>query len=257
MKLMIQEPELLDGVVKETLSRSLERKYGRLDFPDPVTHFLSSYFYCTPEDLGVVMQSDFLAAAIKNDDPLKYIHAAFAQVNALDQSDQYLWIFQHLHLQGLLARVDMTTMATSVEARVPFVDHELVEFVTTIPFHYKIRWRSLLHQAMATIANADEISERYDIPKYLLRRAFEDVLPSDVVTRKKVGFPVPLHRWFGGQYGAQAREVLLDSSLSKWGIFDRDGIERWLADIQHSEDTRKGIKLWMMMNLGIWLDAYF
>jgi len=194
---------------------------------------------------------------MRQDHPLKNIREAFEQVKRLSQYDQYMWLFQRIHLEGLLRRVDMTTMATSVEARVPFVDHKLVEFVVAMPFDYKIRWRSVLHQAMAAVSNADQISERYDITKYILRQTFRNTLPGDNVTRRKVGFPVPLHRWFGGAYNKHIRQILLDSSTTRWGLFNSVGIEQWLKDIQEKQDTRKGIKLWMLMNLAQWLNIYF
>ncbi len=257
MKLMLQEPDLLAPPVSQLLTSTLKQKYGQLDFPDPISHFLASYYYTTPSDLQQVLQPDLLTAAMQQDHPLKTIREAFEQVKHLSQYDQYMWLFQRVHLEGLLRRVDMTTMATSVEARVPFVDHKLVEFAVAMPFDYKIRWRSLLHQAMAAVSNADEISEYYDITKYVLRQAFQDILPGDVVNRRKVGFPVPLHRWFGGKYNENIREVLLDPSITRWGLFNSTGIEQWLKDIQNKQDTRKGIKLWMLMNLAQWLNIYF
>jgi asparagine synthase (glutamine-hydrolysing) len=257
MKLMQQEPDLLPPLVSQLLTSTFKQKYGQVDFPDPITHFLASYYYITPADLQQVLQCDFLTSVMEKDDPLKTIRAAFERVKDLDQYDQYMWLFQRIHLEGLLHRVDTTTMATSVEARVPFVDHKLVEFVVAMPFDYKIRWRSVLHQAMAAVSNADEISERYDITKYILRQSFGDILPKEIVERRKVGFPVPLHRWFGGAYNEHIRQVLLDPSTARWELFNSAGIEQWLKDVQVKQDTQKGIKLWMLMNLSHWLNIYF
>ncbi|MBV6396437.1 MAG: hypothetical protein HFACDABA_02035 [Anaerolineales bacterium] len=69
---------------------------------------------------------------------------------------------------------------------------------------------------MAGVSNSDEISERYDTTKYILRRAFMNDLPDAVLERRKVGFPVPLSQWFDKRYRAHLHEILLDPSLSRW-----------------------------------------
>lgn len=168
-----------------------------------------------------------------------------------------MWVFQSIHLEGLLRRVDMTTMAASVEARVPFVDHKLVEFLSSMPFHYKIRWKSLLHEAMAGVSNSDEISERYDTTKYILRKAFMDDLPKTILERKKVGFPVPLSQWFGNEHRAHLHEILLDPSFSRWGLINKPELEKWLGNEDNNQDPRHGIKNWMLMNLALWLQSRF
>jgi asparagine synthase (glutamine-hydrolysing) len=88
--------------------------------------------------------------------------------------DKIAYFFQTYHLQGLLRRVDNSTMLCSVEARVPFVDHRLVELLAGTPFS----WR---------------MGETFKEP---LKRIFEDIIPNKIIKRKKVGFPVPLKSIF-------------------------------------------------------------
>ena len=87
-------------------------------------------------------------------------------------------------------------MAASVEARVPYIDHNLAEFAFNIPFKYKIKWKNENNQIDAYVSNAREISEKFDITKYILKEAFKDKLPAEIAKRNKFSFPVPLNEWF-------------------------------------------------------------
>ena len=84
--------------------------------------------------------------------------------------DQTLLMFQKNHLQCLLDRLDIMTMANSIEARVPFLDHRLIEFINTVPFEYKIRWKSKINKFKSLFSNNFKFSEKYDTNKYLLRK---------------------------------------------------------------------------------------
>ena len=78
-----------------------------------------------------------------------------------------------VHLEGLLGRLDSSTMSASVEGRVPFVDHRLVEFFNNVPIEFKMRWRSQAHMKEAEMLNSDQISEVYDTTKYILRETYK------------------------------------------------------------------------------------
>ena len=148
------------------------------------------------------------------------------------------------------------TMATAVEARVPFVDHRLVEFVTAMPLHYKLRWRSPLHQVRALLSYSDGFRDRDDIGKYVLRRAFEDLLPREILERKKVGFKVPLERWVGDELFELARELLISDENRQRGIFDVPRVEQWLRH-GRANGGEFGHKVWMLVNLELWFRRYF
>ncbi len=106
-------------------------------------------------------------------------------------------MFQNLHLPGLLHRVDTVTMAHSVEARVPFLDHRLVEFANTLPIEYKVRPLRSLSELDQMVA--DEISEIHDIPKIVLKDIGRKMLPMKIVARRKMGFPIPSSFYAQGQ----------------------------------------------------------
>jgi asparagine synthase (glutamine-hydrolysing) len=102
--------------------------------------------------------------------------------------------FQVAHLHGLLRRLDNSSMLCSVEARVPFVDHRLVERMSMVPYDFRIK---------------DGIS------KYPLRQIFKDIVPKEIIERKKIGFPVPLDSIFSNKYKEESgMDAWLDFNLS-------------------------------------------
>ena len=94
-------------------------------------------------------------------------------------------MFQKHHLRCLLDRLDFHSMSSSVEARVPFCDHRLVEHVMNIPHTYKFKWKSTIHKVFGIFNNSFYNSERLDISKYLLRKCSENIIPKEIIYRKK------------------------------------------------------------------------
>src|SRR5438309_3212205 len=108
----------------------------------------------------------------------------------------------------LLMRVDKITMATSVEARVPFLDHHLIEYAMNLPRELKVKGNT---------------------GKHILKRALESILPADVLYKPKRGFGAPVHQWFRGAEGDELIQGVLSSRLRQRNFFDYGFIER-LAD---------------------------
>jgi len=158
--------------------------------------------------------------------------------------------FHKYHVKGLLQRVDMTTMQTSVEARVPFLDHKLIEFVySKIPYNLKLKWIDNLAKEKASKSNSNEYSEKLDIPKYLLRKLSYKYLPAEIVERKKVGFPVPLTKWFTNL------ELLAEELLPK-ADWLKPGVYKTLIK-QSKKEARAGQILWMFINIEMFKNMYF
>jgi asparagine synthase (glutamine-hydrolysing) len=143
-----------------------------------------------------------------------------------------------------------------VEARVPFVDHRLVEFAFTIPNKYKLKWNSKEDQEQAKTKLSDDISEVNDIPKYILKKVGEKYLPDDVLYRKKMGFPVPLDKWLGGSFADTARNILKDKNNIANQVIDTQFVLSMLDDDQLSQDHGLAMKIWMVLNLFVFCDAY-
>lgn len=158
--------------------------------------------------------------------------------------------FHKYHIKGLLQRVDITTMYASVEARVPFLDHELVEFCyKKVPYNLKLKWNSSTDETMARHQNSSKYSEVLDTPKYLLKRYAKELLPSDVVTRRKVGFPVPLNNWF-----PDIEQMAFDKLKNcKW--LKKEALFELCNDCKTNE--RAGQLLWMFLNIECFRELYF
>tara|TARA_R110002094_G_scaffold102531_3_gene102273 strand:+ start:801 stop:2615 length:1815 start_codon:yes stop_codon:yes gene_type:complete len=158
--------------------------------------------------------------------------------------------FHKYHVKGLLQRVDMTTMQTSVEARVPFLDHNLIEFsYNNIPYDLKLRWISDDAKEQARSMNSNQYSETLDTPKYLLRKVSYKYLPKEIIERKKIGFPVPLTDWFDN-LESLAKELLPNANWLKDGVV--------LDLIKKSKtEARAGQILWMFINIELFRKNYF
>ncbi len=135
----------------------------------------------------------------------------------------------------LLMRVDKMTMATSVEARVPFLDHHLVEYAMSLPADLKIKGTS---------------------GKYILKRALEKVLPTELLYRPKRGFGAPIREWFRADTGEGLSGLIMNSSIRRRELFDYSFIARLI------EEHRRGARdwsfhLWALLNLSLWYDHWF
>lgn len=241
---------------KEALILNFVKKYAVQSFDSEISHFMSLYSYTGLEDKKKFLNSTIDLESIEN----KFVAKFMSYFNELSTSSYYnkmMYAFEKVHLVGLLQRVDITTMAASVEARVPFVDHRLVEFAFTVPFKYKLKWSSDDAMGKAKFLMSDAISEKLDAPKYLLKKAFEDMIPREVLYRNKVGFPVPLNCWFGGAFNDYARKILLSDVAMSRGLYNINNINVLLnnKDLLRSHST--AMKLWMLINLEIFLRKYF
>lgn len=158
--------------------------------------------------------------------------------------------FHQYHIAGLLQRVDTMTMYAGIEARVPFLDHTLIEFVyKEVPYELKLRWNSDKVKERARKSPSSFYSEKWDQPKYLLRRLGLELLPEDVVNRKKMGFPVPLNIWF-----EELKEMGINLlKNSDW--FDYTQLKKLYEDCK--KNIRSGQLLWMFINVELFRKMYF
>lgn len=176
--------------------------------------------------------------------------------NDKDKSyDQFLLLFQKNHLQCLLDRLDIMTMANSIEARVPFLDNTVVEFINNVPFEYKIKWKSYYHMFKSLFSNSSIYSENNDINKYLLRKCSEKYLPQNTTIEKKLGFPLPMNEWMKDE---KIKEILLDPTTLNRKIFKKEQIEKLLKVENKTNDPYdfSGKKIWMILNLEVWMRTY-
>lgn len=239
----------------DTSTGAFDKKYNGKRFQHDIDHFIYNYSYSKDEIKQNLLSKDINWSEI--DTVLKQkLQSRFEEVKESDYQTKMMYTFETVHLQGLLARVDMTTMAASVEARVPFVDHRLVEFAFSIPNKYKLKWKSKTDEQQARKMLSDESSEVHDTPKYILKKMSEKYLPDEILYREKMGFPVPLDKWLGGGFANIAKNILTDSTNVANQVIDTDFVLQLLKNSNLSEDHGLALKVWMILNLFIFCKQY-
>ena len=134
-------------------------------------------------------------------------------------------------VDDLLIKADRMSMATSIELRVPFLDHRLVEYAATVPSSYKMRGKD---------------------PKYILKQVVNNRLPKSVIQRKKMGFPTPLEMMFkGGKLYDYALETLLSPTAVQRGYFNRPAMTKLLEDHKNGR-AKNHRELWQLLVLELW-----
>ncbi|MEI6139838.1 MAG: asparagine synthase (glutamine-hydrolyzing) [Mariniphaga sp.] len=169
----------------------------------------------------------------------------------LHKNEENIFRFFHTyHIKGLLNRLDMTTMQTSVEARPPFLDYKLIEFVYQhVPYSLKLKWIHSDSESNAEHLYSQEYSEKLDIPKYILKVISEKYLPKEIIYRKKMGFPVPLTTWFVNL------ENMAKNLLNNTDWLNENVVDELCAELKGSD--RAGQMLWMFINIEIFKRKYF
>ena len=126
-------------------------------------------------------------------------------------------------------------MMVSLEARSPFLDHQLLRFVAGIPIELKLQRNT---------------------SKYILKQALRGILPDRIIDRKKHGFGVPLGAWFRGDLSDYARDALLGDRAADRGIFDMETV-RAMLEIHMSKQYDLGQALWTLLTFELWMQRYF
>jgi asparagine synthase (glutamine-hydrolysing) len=131
-------------------------------------------------------------------------------------------------------RVDNMTMAFGLEARVPFLDHELVELAARIPARMKIAGGG----------------------KYILKQAARGLVPAEVIDRPKGYFPVPALKYLRGRFLEHVRDILQSSPARQRGLFNREYVERLLEEPERALTPKGHSKLWQIAVLESWLHQH-
>lgn len=158
------------------------------------------------------------------------VEQVFAGHAARSPTDDPLSLIQYLDMKtylvgDILTKVDRASMAHSLEVRVPFLDHPLAEWMSGLPNEFKLRGTE---------------------GKYLLKKAMEPYLPNDVLYRPKMGFGVPLAKWFRGPLRERLRADLLEGGLADTGLFDADYLTRLVDEHQRGQRDHSA-PLWTLL----------
>ncbi len=132
--------------------------------------------------------------------------------------------------EDLLVKMDIAAMANSLEGRSPFLDHKVMELAARIP---------------------DGLKLKGVITKYILKKSMKGIVPDEILTRNKMGFGVPLAKWFRSDLKGFIQEILLSDEFIKRGFFNKEFIEKLLADhISHKQNNSH--KIWALLNFELW-----
>jgi asparagine synthase (glutamine-hydrolysing) len=201
----------------------------------PERRYVRWFGLYTPEERHHLYTAAF-SATVSGSDPEALFVEAFAQSDAEEWTDAALAADVQLYLaDDLLVKMDRATMAHSLEARSPFLDHSLMEFVASLPAHFKLAGRNT---------------------KYLLKAALRGVLPDVILDRPKMGFSAPIAHWFRDEIREMAYDVLLSSPALQRGYCQWQAIARLLDEHctgQHNHAER----LWQLLVLELWHRTFF
>jgi asparagine synthase (glutamine-hydrolysing) len=165
----------------------------------------------------------------------EYLERYYQRVDSKDPLSRALSTDMQSYLvDDLLVKVDIASMAHSLEARSPFLDHEFMEMAAQIPSNLKLRG---------------------GVSKYILKRAIKHHLPPALVYRKKQGFSAPIDHWFSTSLYDYAKEKLLEKNELFERIFDRQGLENIFKNREHIQ--WQGRQIWALLTLKLWYEAFF
>jgi asparagine synthase (glutamine-hydrolysing) len=191
-------------------------------------------FAVFPRTMQEKLLSNETKARIAEQNPYFHQNRLIENADAENLLDRLLYADTKTYLHELLMKQDQMSMAASIESRVPFLDHKLVEFTAKLPEKMKLRGRTT---------------------KWILREAMRDYLPAEILTRSKMGFPVPVGNWFRHEFRHIVDEyVTSERSLSR-GIFDTVFVREIVAS--HNAGENHDERLWFLVNFEIWQRRFF
>ena len=227
-------PSLRGTPVKGQLR--LAKKMARSASLNPVDRFITNCTYLDESQKSELYASDFAASA---DDPSSQHRAAFDRVHDADFLNQMLYLDSKIFMTSLnLTYNDKMSMASSVEVRVPFLDHELAEFVAwNVPPDLKLK--GFLRPTT----------------KHILREAMRGVLPREVLQQPKAGFAAPVDYWLAHDLKEMVDDLLSEHQIRKRGMFRPEAVRRFVEE--HRRGRRDwSMQIWQFLTLELWMQTF-
>jgi len=224
-------PQLLAGMLTHVPTPQAQevRDYGERIMQPESVRFLGLTAPIPHKD-RMAIYSPAMRERFARDQVAAEFERLFRESRAQDVVNRLLDVDIQTYLtDNILTKVDIASMAHSLEVRCPLVDQELMDFAASLPGSMKLR-------GLTT--------------KYLLRRMSEELLPKPILTRSKQGFGLPIDRWMREDLAPLSRDVLLDQRARERGILDPVSVEDILARQQRGEP--RGFQIWTMMILELW-----
>lgn len=212
-----------------TFTRNLKKFVRSADFP-----FEDSYLgYCsyyTPTELSALFDRE-----VKDDEVYDTHRMYLNRAKQLSPLNRICYLDLKTFLPCLnLAYADKTSMASAVEVRLPLLDHRFAELAITIPESLKLHeWNQ----------------------KYILKKSLSQILPNEIIRRKKAGFSGPVRAWIRNEYRDQIYDLIGPGGLLKRGIFEEKAVHQiWDDNLTGREDY--GLRIWALLTLELWLRTF-
>jgi asparagine synthase (glutamine-hydrolysing) len=236
---------LRESVIKESVNlipssstgrsrvKSAKRLLEAVSLPrvDRYTHWVSVFNEQTKQPL----YSDSFRQQTREANAKGLLAEWFKRANGIGILDAMLLTDQMTYLPNdLLVKVDIATMAVSLEARSPFLDHHVIEFAASLPQDLKLRRLT---------------------SKYLLKKVLRKLLPSENLNRRKMGFGVPIGHWFRGKMQPFLREVVLSEKALRRGLFKPEAVKQ-LIELHVRGERDYSHQLWTLLMLELWFQRF-
>jgi asparagine synthase (glutamine-hydrolysing) len=181
-----------------------------------------------------LLTSEFVTQTARSE-PITFLSKYFINSNGKGVVDATLMADLMTYLPNdLLVKVDIASMANSLEARSPFLDHKLIEFAASLPESVKQQGRDT---------------------KSLLKKVAARLVPNDVIYRQKMGFALPIKHWLSNEMREFTRNILLSEQFARRGMFNTAVVER-LLDEQDRDIRDNSWKIWSLLMLELWFQQF-
>jgi asparagine synthase (glutamine-hydrolysing) len=231
-----QQSQLAAGI-GEADSAVLRSKYGVDQFNSLLDHYLRVFTLMKSETKFGLLRPEWKEVLRGDEALLLYHHERLEAMKGLTPFDAYSRLLLEKNLQSLLFRLDSSTMAASVEGRVPFTDPRLVNLLSSLPDHYKVVFSKESGDA--------------GLGKLLLRAAFADIVPATILNRRKMSFAVPFRRWFAGPLRDLVESELRENPWAKAWL-QTESVDFILTKL---DEPAYGIMIWPLLNLCLWQES--
>jgi asparagine synthase (glutamine-hydrolysing) len=219
------------GILPDLMNKKLRRTF--LTRKADVENLFFDNFSIFNKKMQSEMFSGATKARIGELNPYVYQNEWFESSDAKDLLDKLLYVDSKTYLHELLMKQDQMSMAASIESRVPFLDHKLVEYTSKLPEKMKIRGNET---------------------KWILREAMKGILPDEILNREKMGFPVPLGNWLRNEFKSYVDEYVLSERTIERGIFNADYLRELVA--KHNAGAENAARIFRLINFEIWIRRF-
>ena len=219
--------------LRRTRVRDLQRFVMAANLPRNERYY---YWMCNIKDrFKAELYTDSFKQQVSGNDAFGVLDQWYKKANGTGMLDSTLLTDQMTYLPNdLLVKVDIASMANSLEARSPLLDHKVIEFAASLPEDLKMRRLQ---------------------PKYLLKKVAARLVPKEVVYRPKMGFGVPIGKWFRGEMKEFVRDILLSDVASKRGMMEPAVVKQYID--QHNDGTLdRTHQIWSLLMLELWFHRF-